>query len=54
MNCGSAGKRRPPQHRARFFASGGVRFNGRELLFGEAKEFTAGIILLFDWGGEEK
>jgi hypothetical protein len=25
-----------------------------EVLFGEAREFTVGIILLFDWGGEEK
>jgi hypothetical protein len=31
-----------------------LRLNGRELLFGEAEEFTAGIILLFDCGGEEK
>jgi hypothetical protein len=31
-----------------------VRLNGRELLFGEAEELTVGIILLFDWGGEEK
>jgi len=32
----------------------GVRLNGRELLFGEATERTARIILLFDCGGEEK
>jgi len=25
-----------------------------EVLFREAREFTARIILLFDWGGEEK
>jgi hypothetical protein len=37
------------------FASGGVLvLNGREPLFGEARELTARIVLLFDWGGEEK
>jgi len=24
-----------------------------EVLFGEAREFTGRIVLLFDWGGEE-
>ena len=35
-------------------ASGGVRLNWRELLFGEAREVAGEILLLFDWGGEEK
>jgi hypothetical protein len=33
---------------------GVLRLNGRELLFGEARECTAPIVLLFDCGGEEK
>jgi len=33
---------------------GVLRLNGREQLFGEAREFTARIVLLFGWGGEEK
>jgi len=31
-----------------------LRLNERELLFGEARELTAQILLLFEWGGEEK
>jgi hypothetical protein len=31
-----------------------LRLNWRELLFGEAREVAEGILLLFDWGGEEK
>jgi len=33
---------------------GVLRLSGRELLFGEARELTAWIVRLFDWGGEEK
>jgi len=33
---------------------GVLRLRRRELLFGEARVFTARIVLLFDWGGEEK
>jgi hypothetical protein len=33
---------------------GVLRLRRRELLFGEAREFTARILLLFGWGGEEK
>jgi hypothetical protein len=31
-----------------------LRLNGREPLFGEARECTGTILLLFDCGGEEK
>jgi hypothetical protein len=31
-----------------------VYFNWPELLFGEARKCTNGIVLLFDSGGEEK
>jgi len=33
---------------------GVLRLNGRELLFGEARECTVPIVLLFDCGGEKK
>ena len=33
---------------------GVLRLNGRGRLFGEAREFTAPIVLLFNCGGEEK
>jgi hypothetical protein len=33
---------------------GVLRLNERELLFGEARECTAAIVLLFDCDGEEK
>jgi hypothetical protein len=32
----------------------GVLHPVMEVLFGEARELTARILLLFDWGGEEK
>jgi hypothetical protein len=36
------------------FSPGRVLHPVMEVLFREAREFTARIILLFDWGGEEK
>jgi len=36
------------------FSPEGVLHPVMEVLFGEAREFTARILLLFDWGGEEK
>jgi hypothetical protein len=36
------------------FSPEGVLHPVMEVLFGEARDFTARILLLFDWRGEEK